>query len=271
MESAKAFDTIFLRLLAATEAKSESDFARCIGITPQSVNGARKRGKVPPDWVQSVAEKTGVSSDWLFFGRGPMRWDGRHETDTQLKMKLAQAGGLKAGNCIAQPTPADGTGNARFASPEDDLQWMDPEVAPSMGYALVPKVKARLCAGTGSLETEGEVIGYYAFKLDFLQRKGRPKKMVLMDVAGDSMEPDVWNGDTVLIDESQREIIAGAMFAIGIEQEVYVKYLHRIPGKLVLKSKNPEYDSIEVDMNGDLAGAVRIIGRVVWSCREYVR
>ncbi len=261
MESAKPFDTIFLRLLAATESKSESDLARCIGITPQSVSGARKRGKVPPDWIQSVAEKTGISSDWLFFGRGPMRWGGENETGPQLEMKLAQAGGLKAGDCIAHPAP----------SHEDDLQWMAPEAAPSMGYALVPKVKARLCAGTGSLETEGEVIGYYAFKLDFLQRKGRPKKMVLMDVAGDSMEPDVWNGDTVLIDESQRDIIAGAMFAVGIESEVFVKYLLRVPGKLVLKSKNPEYDSIEVDMNGDLGGAVRIIGRVVWSCREYVR
>jgi len=148
---------------------------------------------------------------------------------------------------------------------------MAPDAAPSMGYALVPKVMARLAAGTGSLETEGKVIGYYAFKLDFLQRKGHPKKMVLMDVAGDSMEPMLLDGDTVLIDESQREIIAGAMFAVGIEQEVFVKSLLRVPGKLVLQSRNGRYAPIEVDMNGDLAGTVRIIGRVVWSCREYVR
>ena len=56
-----------------------------------------------------------------------------------------------------------------------------------MGYTLVPKVQARLAAGTGSLETGGGVIGYYAFKTDFLKRKGHPKKMVLMDIIGDSM------------------------------------------------------------------------------------
>lgn len=28
---------------------------------------------MPPAWVQSYAEISGVSSDWLFFGRGPMR------------------------------------------------------------------------------------------------------------------------------------------------------------------------------------------------------
>ncbi len=148
---------------------------------------------------------------------------------------------------------------------------MSPEAAPSMGYSLIPKVMARLCAGTGSLETEGKVIGYYAFKTDFLRRKGRPGKMVLMDVAGDSMEPALMDSDTVLIDESQREIIAGAMFAVGVDQEVFVKYLIRVPGKLVLKSKNPEYDPIEVDMNGEISSSVRIIGRIVWSCREYVR
>ncbi len=259
VESAKTFDTIFMRLLAATESKSESDFARSIGITPQSVNGARKRGKVPPDWVQSVAEKTGVSSDWLFFGRGPMRWGSEGEASPQLAMEPTRAGVLQAGDQIGQVVA------------EDDLQWMSPEAAPSMGYALVPKVMARLAAGTGSLETEGKVIGYYAFKLDFLKRKGRPKKMVLMDVAGDSMEPTLLDGDTVLIDESQREIIAGGMFAVGIEQEVFVKYLLRVPGKLVLQSRNERYAPIEVDMNSDLAGTVRIIGRVVWSCRDYVR
>ncbi|EGW50697.1 hypothetical protein HMPREF1022_02258 [Desulfovibrio sp. 6_1_46AFAA] len=28
---------------------------------------------MPPAWIQSYAEISGVSSDWLFFGRGPMR------------------------------------------------------------------------------------------------------------------------------------------------------------------------------------------------------
>ena len=142
---------------------------------------------------------------------------------------------------------------------------------PAMGYSLIPKVQARLSAGTGSLETEGKVIGYYAFKTDFLRRKGHAGEMVLMDVAGDSMEPEILNGDTVLIDESQNSIIAGGLFAVGIEQEVFVKYLYRIPGKLILKSKNPEYEPIKVDMDGDVADTVRIVGRVVWSCREYVR
>jgi len=155
--------------------------------------------------------------------------------------------------------------------PEGEPQWMAPEAAPKMGYTLVPKVRARLAAGTGSLETEGEVVGHYAFKTDFLTRKGCAKHMVLMDVAGDSMEPVLMDSDTVLIDEGQNEIISGGIFAVGIDQEVFCKYLDKIPGKLILRSRNERYAPIEVDMNGQLSDSVRIIGRVVWSCREYVR
>lgn len=244
-ESRKSFQASLQRLIKASGGTDYGHLANFLDISRQAINSATAKNKIPPSWFVLVGEKAKVSIDWLVTGEGPMRRDN------------AQIAPVEAQN--ACPIP------------EGEPQWMSPEAAPSMGYSLIPKVMARLCAGTGSLETEGKVIGYYAFKTDFLRRKGRPGKMVLMDVTGDSMEPVLMDSDTVLIDESQREIIAGGMFAIGIENEVYVKYLHRIPGKLVLKSKNPEYDPIEVDMNGELTESVRVIGRIVWSCREYVR
>ena len=71
MERSKLFNAIYERLLEASGSKNDSELARVLNISPQSVNGARKRGEVPPAWVQSYAEMSGVSSDWLFFGRGP--------------------------------------------------------------------------------------------------------------------------------------------------------------------------------------------------------
>ena len=213
-----------------------------MGISRQAINSGIAKNKIPPAWFVSVGEKTDISIDWLVAGEGAKR---RGENQASA--------------------------SATITIPADEPPYMSPEAAPAMGYTLVPKVKARLAAGTGSLETSAEVIGLYAFKTDFLLRKGRPKRMVLMDVAGDSMEPVLMESDTVLIDEGQNEIISGGLFAVGVEQEVFVKYLDRVPGKLILRSKNPVYPPIEVDMNGDLAASVRIIGRVVWSCREYVR
>ena len=132
---------------------------------------------------------------------------------------------------------------------------------------LVPKVRARLNAGGGSLETSDEEEGRYAFRSRWIRRKGSVPSMVLMDVSGDSMEPEIRDGDTVLIDQSQRDILSGKLYAIGIEDTIVVKQLEKLPGKLVLRSVNPTYAPIEVGLPGENA-AVRVIGRVVWWCRE---
>lgn len=142
----------------------------------------------------------------------------------------------------------------------------------SEGYASsfikIPKVKARLSAGSGSLETTGETVSQYSFRSDWVYRKGDPKGMVLMDVFGDSMEPEIKEGDTVLIDENQKEIYAGRVYAVGLGEEVLIKALDKYPQYLILRSFNREYPPIEVDMRGDLGDELRIIGRVVWWCRD---
>ena len=45
------------------------------------------------------------------------------------------------------------------------------------------------------LETDGDVLSYFSFRQDWLCRKGDPSKMVLMKVCGDSMEPDIRQGN----------------------------------------------------------------------------
>ncbi|EGY27092.1 peptidase S24-like family protein [Desulfovibrio sp. A2] len=133
---------------------------------------------------------------------------------------------------------------------------------------MVPMVEARLSAGTGSFETGGDIERRYAFRTDFLLRKGAPSSMVLMRVDGDSMDPYVLNGDVVLIDQSQREPRAGKVYAVGVEDVVYLKRVNAVPGKIILSSYNPDYPPIEVDARGDLSNGIRIIGRAVWVGRE---
>lgn len=134
-------------------------------------------------------------------------------------------------------------------------------------FKNIPKVKARLCAGGGSFESADDIEGYYAFHNAWLRTKGVPDKMVVMDVFGNSMEPELKDGDSVLIDESQKDIIAGAIFAVGVEDTIMVKRLEKQPGTLVLRSDNMDY--VPVYLKGDEINNVRIIGKVVWVCREY--
>lgn len=136
------------------------------------------------------------------------------------------------------------------------------------GVVFVPLVRARLSGGNGSFEVEADVEDRYAFRGEWLSRKGSPGRMVLMKVVGDSMEPEIREGDMVLIDQAQQEVLAGGIYAVGIEDVVMVKQLDTMPGKLVLRSFNPRYQPMEAPLAGDLVGTVRIIGRVIWWCRE---
>lgn len=56
------------RLMKATATTSLAELANILNIKPPSVSGAIKRGKIPGDWIEDVAQRFNVSSDWLLFG-----------------------------------------------------------------------------------------------------------------------------------------------------------------------------------------------------------
>uniref|UniRef100_UPI00262FA5A9 helix-turn-helix domain-containing protein n=1 Tax=Solidesulfovibrio sp. TaxID=2910990 RepID=UPI00262FA5A9 len=157
-ESRKEFEAVTSRMIKAIGGRNPDDLASFLDISKDAIYKAGRTNKIPPAWFLQIGRKKNISIDWLVTGDGSMNRDN------------------------VQPST-----NPTSIVPKDEPPYMSPEAAPAMGYTLVPKVQARLAAGTGSLETEGQIVGYYAFKTDFLLRKGRAKKMVLMDVAGDSM------------------------------------------------------------------------------------
>ena len=242
------------RLLQGAGLRRDSQLAELLGVSPQAVSQARRKGRIPDGWVLKVAALHNLSTDWIFFGKtpgpdssaqgaaapAPTKEDAlRAETDSRLQRGRSFFGEIPAGS-------------------ED-----------SIDVVMVPLVGARLAAGRGSLETDGNVESYFSFRSDWLCRKGDPDKMVLMKVCGDSMEPDIRHGDMVLVDQGKTQIYGHAIYAMGINEEIYVKQVETLPGgTLVLRSRNPEYEPIRVDLRGDLADSVRVIGRVIWCCRE---
>jgi phage repressor protein C with HTH and peptisase S24 domain len=133
-------------------------------------------------------------------------------------------------------------------------------------FLQVPKIMARLSAGGGSFETEPEIKEFYSFRKDWLSKKGKARDMVLMDIFGNSMEPELKEGDTVLIDQSQKAILAGDIYAVGLADTIVVKRLEKRPKELVLLSENERYPMMR--FRGEEMNSVRIIGKVIWVCRE---
>ena len=155
-------------------------------------------------------------------------------------------------------------------------EWLESGVGPAFlkglpdeedPYVNIPKVAARLSAGGGSFENDDRVEGYYSFSREWVSRKGPADKMVLMDVTGHSMEPELRDGDTVMVNQASRDILAGAIYAVGIDDTILVKRLEKLPNTLVLQSDNKNYSPIL--LKGEELNSVSIIGRVIWVCREY--
>ena len=76
------------------------------------------------------------------------------------------------------------------------------------------------------------------------------------------MEPRIQDGDALVVDQAQTQVVDGGVFALWYEGGERVKRLYRLPGgRLRITSDNPSYGPIE--LSAEETELVRIIGRVV--------
>ncbi len=231
------------RLRDALQLTKDVQLAEFLGVSAQAIYQARKKDKVPDGWLIRAAQLRGVSIDALL---------GLKTTEGQQGQSLRHA----------SDSDASKISDASVSAPSYEEEF-------AAEFCTIPLVAAKLSAGGGSLETEGIVLQRMAFRREWLQRRGRIENMVLMRVHGDSMEPYIQDGDLALIDTSQKSIIPYTVYAVGVDDGIYVKAVETLPGqRLILRSFNERYAPIDIDMRGDLAESVRIIGKVLWWCHE---
>ena len=138
----------------------------------------------------------------------------------------------------------------------------DEDPATLASYRFIPKVAAVAGAGA-TLETSDEVLGYYAFRADFLGREHiSEQRSVMMQVRGDSMEPLMEDGDTLLVDQSDTQVMDGKIYVVTLGDELRVKRVQKGMRGYILRSENPRYADITID-GADLAD-FRVHGRVRW-------
>lgn len=132
---------------------------------------------------------------------------------------------------------------------------------------LIPKMAARLCAGGGSFEAEAVPVAEYLFPRQWLARMGPPSSLVFMDVVGDSMEPGIRDGDMVLVDQSRTAISPHSVQAVAVADAIYLKRVERRGDGILLHPDNSAHPDME--LAGDELDTFRIIGTVVWMCRDF--
>lgn len=147
----------------------------------------------------------------------------------------------------------------------DVISWEHPEDLPQDQYTMIPRYEAEVSAGNGSTihwhqveKDQGQ-----AFRNSFFTENGfKPNDLKAIYARGDSMEPRIYDGDSITIDTSKSDVVNEKLYVLRIEDEIFVKKLRKRPGGgLEIISLNPAY--APMNLNAEETQYIEVIGRVV--------
>ncbi|WP_321402628.1 helix-turn-helix domain-containing protein [Maridesulfovibrio sp.] len=87
-KDATAMNTFLERLKLATNAKSDSELARFMGLRQSAMSSAKSRGQIPASWLVNIAINCNISADWLLTGDGAM-----HRGEALLRSRPSEQDG----------------------------------------------------------------------------------------------------------------------------------------------------------------------------------
>lgn len=155
------------------------------------------------------------------------------------------------------------------------LEWLatgrgNPEEAKDLtpagmeDYAFVPLYDAQCSAGDGAWNEHSRVLTHLSFTRYSLRKKGlTPEQLSAIRIDGDSMEPVLHSGDTVLIDHTRTTIEGEGIYVLRLDDHLYAKRLQRNFDGVVIISENKQYQPLTVPR--DRLNELEVIGRAVWS------
>jgi phage repressor protein C with HTH and peptisase S24 domain/DNA-binding XRE family transcriptional regulator len=211
-------------------------------------------------WVKRARTQKKLTQEQLGDALGVTKgnvsgWEtGRHQPSYAQMVRISEITGLAL----------DGAGRSE-PTMQPILAWEHEEDLPPGEFVMVPRLNVQLSAGHGREQIEIELTkaSPQAFRANWVREmRLKPNKLAAMTADGPSMEPTIFDGDSLLVDTSQTEVRDGRVYALWYDGGERVKRLFRMPGGgLRIVSDNPAHPTIELRPE-DLEH-VRVIGRVV--------
>lgn len=217
----------------------QADFARATGIAPTSVSRMLKddssehRKRIGDDTALKIEDKLGLPPG------------------TMLHPVLVSRG-------------------ERVASTTRDRMPTSVPLNNNPEYPAIPRVHFKLAAGVSGFAVEfiEQDAAPIVFRRDWYESRGLdPHLLFAINVAGQSMEPTLWDGDTVVVNTGERRPIDGRVYAVNYEGELVIKRLLRDEGAWWLVSDNPDQRRFQKKRCHD---DTHIIGRVVHKQSESI-
>lgn len=121
----------------------------------------------------------------------------------------------------------------------------------------IPVFEHFFSCGNGQYVPDSEYVDGYIEVPDDLKSKRFQRHLVASKIRGDSMEPTIFNGDTVICDDLGYQ--EDGIYAIIFEEKGFVKRLQRVSGGVKIISDNPAYESMFAKSDTE---ELKIIGKV---------
>ena len=189
-------------------------------------------------------------------GRSRLRLEGAAAAARELGVSLDYLVGL-----TDDPTPAAQRVPEVSAAAEPVPAYeADSEAVP---LRHIEVVELAVAAGAGAEAISETVTDRIAFRTNWLTRQGiNPVQSVVITVAGESMEPTLPDGCSILVDRSRRRRRAGGIFVLRTEDGLVAKRLGKnTSGHWEITSDNPEWERVPWAADTEIIGEVRWMGR----------
>lgn len=131
-------------------------------------------------------------------------------------------------------------------------------------YVIIPYYDIRILPETSNASwvTKTPAVELIFHKSWFEQRKLNPSCVKAMHVRGKSMEPFLYDMDTILLNQSDTEVIDGDIYAIVYKNRLYIRELRASENGFNIISYHSDYEIMRATQ--ETIKELSVLGKMIW-------
>ena len=268
------FSNVMERVKFALAARTGKEIAKMLDTAESNVSNWRAKNEMPSDFYIKIAEKTGVSLDWLMIGKGfpyddvnTPPWVELDQPNWINDLSTERKEFLKKLKNNYQKYIQEHMQKNELVQNTEFLPSVDPSYDlsdPSDDRIRFERLDVIASLGNGYVNNEtAEVVDYVHVDKAWAREKlgGNLSRIQVITARGDSMQGTIEDGDVLFVDTSVRWFEGEGVYLLSFADGLKAKRLQAsVGGGLLVISDNPLYRTETVE--DDKLEKLTICGRV---------
>lgn len=244
----KEIDYILAKLRAHFNVAKDSDLLELLDIPKGTMDTWKNRDSIPLPRLKEFSSVTGIPLHVLL-DQGAIIQTATGDGITQINGNS---------NNVSNGYGADKIKHRTGTTEQLDDEKVREDMKKAWSMLEIPYYdNIKSSAGFGAVNGRIEKPEMFTLPKNLLPSASKETEAIRC--TGDSMSPSLQDGDIMFIDRANTDLHDGEIYVVRVEDELYVKRLVRVPGKIIAKSDNNSYPDFE--LSGD---NFEILGRVIY-------